>query len=105
MEGYLDMFGEFVTRVIVGAPNMRSEEHTSELQSPDHLVCRLLLEKKKVVRRIPWQRHLTATVQLALVEKHAPPLLDSGEVSTSGIILQRRLGVGRRRHGLIVRLA
>src|SRR5258708_19349390 len=28
------------------SPN-RSEEHTSELQSPDHLVCRLLLEKKK----------------------------------------------------------
>src|SRR5258708_26075526 len=29
------------------AINGRSEEHTSELQSPDHLVCRLLLEKKK----------------------------------------------------------
>src|SRR5258708_27741478 len=29
------------------APFSRSEEHTSELQSPDHLVCRLLLEKKK----------------------------------------------------------
>src|SRR5258708_21972588 len=28
----------------------RSEEHTSELQSPDHLVCRLLLEKKKEAR-------------------------------------------------------
>src|SRR5947208_13491616 len=28
----------------------RSEEHTSELQSPDHLVCRLLLEKKKMTR-------------------------------------------------------
>src|SRR5258708_21238663 len=28
-------------------PKKRSEEHTSELQSPDHLVCRLLLEKKK----------------------------------------------------------
>src|SRR5258708_18849607 len=28
-------------------PSHRSEEHTSELQSPDHLVCRLLLEKKK----------------------------------------------------------
>src|SRR5258708_31759812 len=28
----------------------RSEEHTSELQSPDHLVCRLLLEKKKQIR-------------------------------------------------------
>src|SRR5258708_18172271 len=27
---------------------VRSEEHTSELQSPDHLVCRLLLEKKKI---------------------------------------------------------
>src|SRR5438876_5677896 len=31
----------------------RSEEHTSELQSPVHLVCRLLLEKKKRPRN-PW---------------------------------------------------
>src|SRR5258708_30946891 len=30
----------------------RSEEHTSELQSPDHLVCRLLLEKKKTYKSI-----------------------------------------------------
>src|SRR5947208_13166513 len=30
-----------------GCYQLRSEEHTSELQSPDHLVCRLLLEKKK----------------------------------------------------------
>src|SRR5258708_8192162 len=30
-----------------GRQGLRSEEHTSELQSPDHLVCRLLLEKKK----------------------------------------------------------
>src|SRR5207244_12292376 len=30
----------------------RSEEHTSELQSPDHLVCRLLLEKKKKKKNI-----------------------------------------------------
>src|SRR5258708_31861676 len=30
-----------------GTAEVRSEEHTSELQSPDHLVCRLLLEKKK----------------------------------------------------------
>src|SRR5258708_20098825 len=30
---------------------IRSEEHTSELQSPDHLVCRLLLEKKKINTR------------------------------------------------------
>src|SRR5258708_27341991 len=32
---------------VQGAMPRRSEEHTSELQSPDHLVCRLLLEKKK----------------------------------------------------------
>src|SRR5258708_10034294 len=32
------------------AANDRSEEHTSELQSPDHLVCRLLLEKKKKIQ-------------------------------------------------------
>src|SRR5258708_18678283 len=30
----------------------RSEEHTSELQSPDHLVCRLLLDKKKNNRAV-----------------------------------------------------
>src|SRR5258708_13608122 len=29
--------------------HVRSEEHTSELQSPDHLVCRLLLEKKNTI--------------------------------------------------------
>src|SRR5258708_27866459 len=32
---------------VVAEDVQRSEEHTSELQSPDHLVCRLLLEKKK----------------------------------------------------------
>src|SRR5438876_7457571 len=45
----------FVTDVLSGGGNwsatvtlvVRSEEHTSELQSPVHLVCRLLLEKKK----------------------------------------------------------
>src|SRR5437763_4730790 len=33
--------------VVSYSPNRRSEEHTSELQSPMYLVCRLLLEKKK----------------------------------------------------------
>src|SRR6266487_5931010 len=37
----------------------RSEEHTSELQSPVHLVCRLLLEKKKI----------TNTTNLKLIER------------------------------------
>src|SRR2546426_8080006 len=47
-------------------PRPRSEEHTSELQSPCNLVCRLLLEKKKNVVR------------------HGPPVLD-GRVDTSHI--------------------
>src|SRR5258708_18198420 len=33
--------------IALARAEVRSEEHTSELQSPDHLVCRLLLEKKK----------------------------------------------------------
>src|SRR5258708_31449470 len=44
--------GHLAAMLALHLPNMyldqlfRSEEHTSELQSPDHLVCRLLLEKK-----------------------------------------------------------
>src|SRR5258708_14376575 len=41
-------YGNRSARISIVAGNApRSEEHTSELQSPDHLVCRLLLEKKK----------------------------------------------------------
>src|ERR1039457_7636074 len=40
-----------------GAPDQRSEEHTSELQSPCNLGCRLLLAKKKK------SRHLTSSRQ------------------------------------------
>src|SRR3990170_858135 len=55
----------------------RSEEHTSELQSPDHLVCRLLLEKKK-----PRARH--------------PPHLDSAPPApVAPIAPPRRRPVGR----------
>src|SRR5438552_15209805 len=36
---------------------LRSEEHTSELQSPDHLVCRLLLEKKKKDKTTTNKKH------------------------------------------------
>src|SRR5689334_23660311 len=43
-------------------PRDRSEEHTSELQSQFHLVCRLLLEKKKRDRR---PRHLAKSLLLA----------------------------------------
>src|SRR5258708_17881481 len=41
--GGIERRDRFEARVRAGP---RSEEHTSELQSPDHLVCRLLLEKK-----------------------------------------------------------
>src|SRR6266498_6071513 len=40
-----------VGRVLVLDLHLRSEEHTSELQSRPHLVCRLLLEKKKKQKR------------------------------------------------------
>src|SRR5258708_1799558 len=43
---YADRFDSYA-----GQKLQRSEEHTSELQSPDHLVCRLLLEKKKKPRK------------------------------------------------------
>src|SRR5258708_26835330 len=40
----------FRNTLAAGGQIKRSEEHTSELQSPDHLVCRLLLEKKKKIK-------------------------------------------------------
>src|SRR5438876_3642181 len=40
----ISALGRFAKRIL---DYLRSEEHTSELQSPVHLVCRLLLEKKK----------------------------------------------------------
>src|SRR5437763_9100032 len=42
-----------------GEDGSRSEEHTSELQSPMYLVCRLLLEKKKRERMVIVERKLT----------------------------------------------
>src|SRR5260364_114160 len=58
----------------------RSEEHTSELQSPDHLVCRLLLEKKKIHQSLIFNhfdtgayfRDARSPVQNSL-EKYGPP--------------------------------
>src|SRR2546429_3212865 len=59
------------TRPTVTAPPpnvMRSEEHTSELQSRLHLVCRLLLEKKKNVDlwRLPLPHHRSHDTAAAL---------------------------------------
>src|SRR3712207_7371863 len=44
----------------------RSEEHTSELQSRQYLVCRLLLEKKRSTRKRTHQPHLCSSVSPAL---------------------------------------
>src|SRR2546429_1619185 len=72
LEHYLQMGGGAYADVIG-----RSEEHTSELQSRLHLVCRLLLEKKKQVRfnsrpvagpsRIGWSDHSALAVAVALL--------------------------------------
>src|SRR5437762_11404176 len=49
------------------APRRRSEEHTSELQSPMYLVCRLLLEKKKGTRLVRFYRSIWTCCRLLLV--------------------------------------
>src|SRR5258708_11339281 len=46
-ETSISQFGFESIHPRIASETERSEEHTSELQSPDHLVCRLLLEKKK----------------------------------------------------------
>src|SRR5256885_11384141 len=51
--------------LVLSARSLRSEEHTSELQSPCNLVCRLLLEKKKsssVESRPPRQPYSDGTI-------------------------------------------
>src|SRR5258708_26729932 len=50
-----------VWELLVLTVALRSEEHTSELQSPDHLVCRLLLEKKKKIINAPRRASRTLT--------------------------------------------
>src|SRR3712207_8405775 len=46
----------WIARTIYVLPRARSEEHTSELQSRQYLVCRLLLEKKNVDQMRPCNR-------------------------------------------------
>src|SRR5258708_21279444 len=52
------------------AAPFRSEEHTSELQSPDHLVCRLLLEKKNTIK----------TIRTSAVPSHTPSKSNSPNI-------------------------
>src|SRR5256885_11675080 len=53
---------------------VRSEEHTSELQSPCNLVCRLLLEKKKQIESTLHAPHVLELV--AVLHETVPPLKD-----------------------------
>src|SRR5690348_17924712 len=54
--GFVIVVGRRRVEPAARAPAARSEEHTSELQSPVHLVCRLLLEKKKIDHALPATR-------------------------------------------------
>src|SRR2546430_3701336 len=63
----------------VGASKLRSEEHTSELQSQSNLVCRLLLEKKKIEHFGDW-----------IGEERRVPLLHHGRDHLAWARLQRR---------------
>src|SRR3989442_4710165 len=61
-EGQFDAYNAPNTSVVL--TRVRSEEHTSELQSRPHLVCRLLLEKKKLNLRCHLVRPLRQIVAL-----------------------------------------
>src|SRR5258708_18429207 len=58
----------------------RSEEHTSELQSPDHLVCRLLLEKKKKTQHA--KRHTQCLPRHTSITAHTV----HGEISSDALL-------------------
>src|SRR2546427_7084490 len=69
----------------------RSEEHTSELQSQSNLVCRLLLEKKKILLDAIWEDHIDEA-QLQPKEVHGClPVLSS----PSGCRAAHRVLLGR----------
>src|SRR2546430_12666729 len=67
----IDRHGNLNTTVIGSyvRPAVRSEEHTSELQSQSNLVCRLLLEKKKeILRQLLLRRCLTKLLIRCVVD-------------------------------------
>src|SRR5258708_13447035 len=82
-----------VTKVQVPASGRcpRSEEHTSELQSPDHLVCRLLLEKKKHRDCRPRSDSVRHSFQSA----KTPP---SSPCSSFRMLTMRSVGAINQRH-------
>src|SRR5690348_10614203 len=86
-------------------PRRRSEEHTSELQSPVHLVCRLLLEKKKNNKIITVDYHTSLTSffffnDTAPTEIYTLSLHDALPIS---IRSRRRIPVRQRRPSVLPR--
>src|SRR2546429_2867810 len=75
--------GDIEQQIVAFAPKSRSEEHTSELQSRLHLVCRLLLEKKKTERDT-----------LLLLISYPPPLLPLHAQPNSPGLLFRHVSFG-----------
>src|ERR1022692_3923693 len=66
---------------------LRSEEHTSELQSPCNLVCRLLLEKKKKkqnhYRHVPTSRQARSRILVCAASRHRVHGAHCGSLSRS----------------------
>src|SRR2546425_1895256 len=62
----VEPFEQRDTGTFLETPNLRSEEHTSELQSLAYLVCRLLLEKKKHHNRDPAVESISLNTLLSL---------------------------------------
>ena len=71
---YIRIIGEFQSAQEL---ENRSEEHTSELQSRLHLVCRLLLEKKKYIKKNKKKKKQTKQkkTQKKITLAHHPPIL------------------------------
>src|SRR5256885_12094974 len=72
----------FVTQSPDTIASVRSEEHTSELQSPCNLVCRLLLEKKKQTTNLPSKK---AAREMTRQQRLVPRLPRNAQRSTSTV--------------------
>src|ERR1039458_1266222 len=73
---------------VIEARAMRSEEHTSELQSLRHLVCRLLLEKKTSTPMSPLPVTITTTASLSAAHSLSPR--PPARTATASLIMAHR---------------
>src|SRR5436309_11840217 len=65
-----------------GVAHARSEEHTSELQSRENLVCRLLLEKKKKIIKTKKSNYMQSIILLGKVSVHLSSTNNTSHTST-----------------------